>query len=869
MLFFLSFRHFRYDFGIRFGLFVLFYLGVSFQSYLKAQVALDYYLPKNVSYNPAIPTPESYLGYQVGEWHVTHDQLVGYMKKLDEASDRISLEVYGKTYENRPLLLLTVTSPQNHNNLPSLKAQHLQLTDPTKSAGLDIKNMPLVVWMGYTVHGNEQSGDNAALLVAYYLAAAQGDGIDSLLSSTIILIDPCLNPDGVQRASTWVNQHKSKNLVTDPQSREFNEVYPGGRFNHYWFDLNRDWLYVQHPESQGRIKKFHEWRPNILTDHHEMGTSQTFFFQPGEPTRVHPLTPAKNKELTAKIGAFHAKGLDNIKSLYFTEETFDDFYYGKGSTFPDIHGCVGILFEQGSSRGHAQESPNGVLRFPFTIRNHVTASMTTLQASQKLKTELLEYQRNSYLTAYQEAQKSATKYYVFGTKNDAARNTEILRIMLHQQIDVFELGQSISANGKTFEPGSSFAVPVAQSQSRVIKAMFDKRTTFEDSLFYDISAFSLPYAMNIPYAEVTTASLGKKVEKAVLPAGKVTGSPDSYAFVWRWNDYFAPKITYALQSEGYNLKVMTEPFSAEVNGKLEKFDSGTILLPTGIQNRFSEQIYARLVQLTTETGIEIFGLKTGLTPSGADLGGNAMATLRRPEVVLPVGTGVTPTDAGEVWYVLDQRFDIPVSMPDMPAFNRLNLERYTTVVMVGGSYSEVNETTKQKLKTWIQNGGTLVCMTESVEWAINNGFSSAKLKRSRPDSLIQRPYNAIERYSRAASINGAIFEVKLDNTHPLCFGYSEKTIPVFRDNTVFLEKPRNPYAFPVTYTANPLLSGFISAPNLTKLKNSPAIVVNTLGQGRVILMTDNPNFRAFWWGTNKLFLNTLFFGNIIDPAAGR
>ena len=303
-----------------------------------AQVADDYYLPQNVTYNAAIPTPKQFLGYQVGEWHVGHDQLVAYLKKLAEVSDRVDVSEYGRTYENRPLIHLTVSSARNLSNLESIRNEHKKLSDPAQSNGLNTKAMPVVVWLGYTIHGNEPSGNNAALLAAYYLAAAQGPGIDSLLNESVILLDPTINPDGSNRFSSWVNTHKSQNLVTDPNSREFGEAWPGGRSNHYWFDLNRDYLYMQHPESKSRMAVFHQWRPNVLTDHHEMGTGSTFFFQPGVPSRTHPLTPKRNIELTQKIGKYHAAGLDKIGSFYYTEENFDDYYYGKGSSYPDAHG---------------------------------------------------------------------------------------------------------------------------------------------------------------------------------------------------------------------------------------------------------------------------------------------------------------------------------------------------------------------------------------------------------------------------------------------------------------------------------------------------------------------------------------------------
>jgi len=311
---------------------------------------LDYYLPKNVRYNPAIPTPASVIGHEVGEWHVTHDRLVNYMKAVDAASDRVTLQQLGTTYEGRPQLALIITSPKNHQNLEQIRQQHLQLTQTNQSGNLNINEMPAVVWIGHSIHGNESSGSNASLLTTYYLAAAQGPEVDALLDKTVVLLDPSFNPDGLNRFATWANMHKSQTLVSDPQAREFNEVWPGGRFNHYWFDLNRDWLPAQHRESQNRLKLFHQWKPNILTDHHEMGSNATFFFQPGVPSRVNPNTPAKNQELTAAIGNYHAKFFDSIGSLYFTKEGYDDFYYGKGSTYPDINGGVGILFEQASSR---------------------------------------------------------------------------------------------------------------------------------------------------------------------------------------------------------------------------------------------------------------------------------------------------------------------------------------------------------------------------------------------------------------------------------------------------------------------------------------------------------------------------------------
>ena len=265
------------------------------------KVDLDYYLPQDVSYNENIPTPKSVIGHEIGDWHITHDKLAQYMYALANASNRISIENRGSTFEGRPLLLLTITSPTNQNNIENIRKSHVALTE---NASQNIASMPIVVYEGFSIHGNEPSGSNAALAVAYYLAAAQGPKIEELLNNSVILLDPSFNPDGLQRFAYWANSNKSKNINPDPNDREYDEVWPGGRTNHYWFDMNRDWLPVQLPESRARIKSFHKWYPNILTDHHEMGTNSSFFFQPGIPSRTHPLTPQKNQDLTGEIAKF-------------------------------------------------------------------------------------------------------------------------------------------------------------------------------------------------------------------------------------------------------------------------------------------------------------------------------------------------------------------------------------------------------------------------------------------------------------------------------------------------------------------------------------------------------------------------------------
>jgi hypothetical protein len=448
----------------------------------------------DISYDQSIPTPEEFLGFQIGDWHISHDQLWAYCKELSSKSDRFILKEYARSHENRPLINMIFSSAENLQNLESIRKEHLKLTDPKVSDEVNIKKQPLVLYQGYSIHGNEASGSNAAMLVAYYLAAGNSKTVSKLLKNTVVIIDPSYNPDGLQRFSSWVNMHRSKNLNPDPNDREFSEEWPGGRTNHYWFDLNRDWLLLVHPESQGRIKNFHAWKPNILTDHHEMGSNSTFFFQPGVPERTNPNTPQLNQKLTEDIAQYHMRALDKIGSEYFMKKRFDDFYYGKGSTYPDANGAIGILFEQASTRGHYKLTDNGSINFPFAIRNQVTTSLSTQQAAIEMKNELMEYQRNFYKDQKEAAAKNPIAGYKFNDE-DAAKIASFCSIL-----DQHQIKYSNTKDG-------NFFVALDQKEYILTKTLFEKVSDFNDSIFYDVSSWTMPLAYDIEYTEVKKSEI--------------------------------------------------------------------------------------------------------------------------------------------------------------------------------------------------------------------------------------------------------------------------------------------------------------------------------------------------------------------------
>ena len=815
-------------------------------------VDLSYYLPKDVTYDPAIPTPKSVIGHEVGEWHVTHDKLAQYMLALAEASDRINIENRGSTFEGRPLLLLTITSPANHSNIESIRTKHVALTQQG-AASLDISTMPAVVYQGFSIHGNEPSGSNAGLAVAYYLAAAQGPKIDELLNNTVILFDPSFNPDGLQRFAYWANIHKSRNVNPDPNDREYDEVWPGGRTNHYWFDMNRDWLPVQLPESRARINTFHNWYPNILTDHHEMGTNASFFFQPGIPSRTHPLTPQKNQDLTGKIAKYHAKAFDRLGSFYYSEENFDDFYYGKGSTFPDINGGIGILFEQASSRGHAQESDNGIITFPFTVRNQFTAALSTLEAAVNLRTELLDYQRSFFNDARKEA--SSGGALVFGDEKDAAKAFHLAEIMKRHNIRVHELKEDFTADGKTYKKGYSYVVPRNQTQHRLINAMVEKRTTFTDSLFYDISAWSFPLAFNLDYIE--NASAGRAGAEISELSMNVPDTPtvSNYAYLMEWHEYYSPKALNMILNEGLRAKVAMKQFSLGSH----EYDYGTIMIPVQNQKLQGAELAKFLAKVSRETKVPMRGVQTGLTV-GIDLGSSQFRAVELPKVAMLVGEGMSSYDAGEIWHLFDTRYDMLITKLDVSQLGRADISRYTDIIIPSGWGNALDKKDAEKLKTWVQSGGTLIAYQNSGRFLDSNELLKLKFK-TRKDTATSVSFEDRGNYRGAQVIGGAIFEAKLDRTHPIAFGYKNDRLPLFRNSTLFLEPESDSYSNPILYTKNPLLSGYISKPNLKDLSETAAFKTAGLGRGQVVYFTDNTNFRAFWYGTNKLLMNAVFFGD--------
>ncbi len=819
-----------------------------------AQEGLDYFLPADVDYDKQIPTPEEFFKQELGEWHLTHGQVLNYMHEIARISDRAIIYEYARSYENKPLVHLVFTSQENQENLEELKALHLKYSHPKEE--IPMEGVPLVVSLTYGVHGNESSATNASVLTAYHLAAAQGEKIDKLLGSTIVIVDPCLNPDGFTRQSTWANMHQSTMASGDKNSRQFYEAWPRGRSNHYWFDLNRDYLLLVNPESKGRVAKFHEWKPNVVTDHHESSPNTTFFFQPGVPSRTNPLIPPQNIYLTSEIATYHARYLDEIGSQYFSEESFDDYYFGKGSTYPDINAGIGILFEAASIRGRIRETPNGLKKLTLGIKNHFTVSLSTLEASMNLHNELLQFQKDFYNSALDLAEKSETKAYLFGSGTDKVKTQKFVDFLNRHQIEVYESDKP-----------NSFFVPVKQKQYRLLTSIFEEVTTFRDTAFYDVSTWTFTHAFDIPFTRLTSLKdvpLSDQPVSAKEIKGKVIGSKSSIGYLFRWNEYSTAEALYHLQDEELITKVATNDFSFTINGEEESFTHGSILVPLPQQALSEEQVFNLVSDLAEKTGIDFYGLTTGLSPSGIDMGSGSFSKLDKPEILMFIEGSTSASLAGEIWHLFDQNYNIPITNASSDRLSSIDLNRYNNVILPGGSFKEWSESDVQKLKGWVENGGILIACKEATKWAGKNELGKTRFKETvAPDSTKYLKYNERNKESRINLIGGAILKANLDLSHPLCYGYLKEDLAIMKRGTDVVSPSGIKYSEPVNFDSQPYLSGWVSEGNLNRIKGAPVVSVQSLKAGKLISYHEDLNFRGTWLGTSKLFSNSVFFGGVI------
>lgn len=828
----------------------------------------DYFFPQGSNFDPNIPTPEEFLGYSVGDFHTRIDRMVAYMERLAEVSDKANFEIIGYTNEHRPQIVLTVTSPEHYENLENIRQNHLKITQPDQAID-DLTEQPVIVLLGYNVHGNEPSSTEAAMLAAYYLVASTSDETANFLENAVVFIDPAFNPDGRDRHSHWANMHKAKQLVSDSYDREHNEVWPGGRTNHYWFDLNRDWLPLAQVESRNRMEFYRKWLPNVVTDYHEMGTNSTYFFEPTKPFgSENPIVPRSNYDgLNNLFAKYYVEALDEIGSLYFTKEVFDNSYPGYGSTYPDIHGGLGMVFEQASSRGHLQQSDTEEVTFAFTIRNHLRTSIATVRASVENRPTLLNHQRTFFAEAKAKGQKASTQSYVFGDQYDWNRTKAFAELLLKHGIHTYQLTEDMEIDGKSYQQGKAFMVPSDQAQYLMVKTFFDPVTEFIDSVFYDASSWTVALTFGMPHARLSRkVSQGAKLTMEYLAAKERSIPMADYAYLIEWSDYLVPKALYYLLNSDVNVSASFQPFAAEVAGQKMDFGYGSLIIPVADQSLDAQSLNTFINEAANLANIDVHTVSSGFSLSGPDLGSRYFQVVETPKIAMIIGDGASSYEAGEVWHLLDTRYDMPITKVDITDFRRLPLEDYNTLIMVSTSGSMLNEAQVKRIKDWTNSGGNLILQRNAVSWAMRNKLIQEKtVEAPKPDEKQATPrYNFETARNRSGSkrVGGVVFAADMDITHPLAFGYRDRHIHVYRNHNIMIQPSKSPINTVVKYKNETQVDGYVHPETLKLIQGSASTMISPVGRGKAICLIDNPNFRGFWYGTNRIFMNSIFFGGM-------
>ncbi|WP_395373724.1 M14 family zinc carboxypeptidase [Marinicella sp. W31] len=826
--------------------------GLMFITTVVQSEPLEYFLPEEELFDSSVPSPPVIFGQELGQRHLRHDQIVSYLGVLAASSPRAKLIEYGRTHEGRRLVLLAISSADNIARLDELKSNK------------DV----LKVWNGFSIHGNESSGANASVLYAWYVLSTNSETIASLLNNTVILIDPTINPDGLDRFTTYVNNHRSLTTVTDSNDMSHNEIWPNGRTNHYWFDLNRDWLLLTQPESQARIAQFHDWQPHVLTDHHEMGPSATFFFQPGVPERTNPLIPKRNVELTARIAEFHADALDKVGQAYYSKESFDDFYPGKGSTYPDLHGSVGILFEQSSARGGVVMTSEGERHLSSGIRNQFLTARSTLLAAHAERSNLVDYKNSFYEDAAKQSKSAGFAGYVVDISGRQRIGQRLLDFLQMHRIDVRLVTENVKVKGHTYAKNQSLFIPLQQRQYMLIRSLFSTDKQFTDNTFYDISAWNLPMAFGLQWGQ--SGSTPTTTDAGILK-GERNWTQQSVAYVIDWHSGDAPAALNYLMQQGQNLKVSAKPLEIVSRGQNKKLPAGSVILMNSPDSD-QDKLFSDLSTVADVFGVSWYGADGGLGVSGIDLGSPQIRTVEMRKVLMLVGQGVNAYQAGSIWHMFDTRRLTPLTKVRQDRFSRVQLSDYTHIILPDGSYSDLSEKIQKKMQEWVRSGGVLIALQRGATWVeknIQKGDEEADKKPKKDEEKAAekkalRSYADHDKDFAEKILGGAIIAAKADLSHPLSFGTHLPTQHVLARGRAVLEVSENPYVTPLQALEKPVAAGYISEHWQEKLSEAPLVIAERSGAGAVIKFGFNPNFRAYWEGTQQWMINAIYLSHLID-----
>lgn len=832
------------------------------------QAQSSYYFPQAQAgdFDPAIPTPEAFLGYPIGSHFTRHDQIIAYLKELDRLSDRVTFEEIGRSYEHRILANVIITSGANQARIGEIQRAHAAVADP--NGGAISPDQPVVVGLYYSVHGNETSSGEAMLLTAYYLAASRSAETLDWLDKAVVVIDPAQNPDGRDRAANWHNAWKSNPPSADPLDKEHVEAWPAGRVNHYFTDLNRDWLAATQIETRAKLEAYHRWKPNFQIDFHEMGAESTYYFEPSPSSMESPLLPKAAYEWNVTLAKYHAQALDNLGSLYFTKEVFDNFSPVYGSTYPDFHGGIGVTVEQASSRGLVQNTSNGPLTFGFTVRNQTNVGLATIRGAVAERSGLLNFQRDFFRSAVEQGRRHSSQAFVFGEAANSGLTRQTLDLLLAHRINVYPLNERITQNGITYEPGSAYVVPSAQPQFRLIHSIFDKTPPTNGGV-YGSTSYSVALAYNLGSSGLRRVPAhGSAISAVPAAQGGVSGPDNAYAYVIDWRDQNSPQVLAALLQKDVRVRTAFEPFTSRTQSGDVAFTHGSLVITANGQSQDSAELRHIVDVAAREAGVIAHAVSTGQVVSGIDLGSNNVKVVRAPRIALVTGEGVSATEIGSTWFALSERLQYPASRIDTAQLGRIDLSAYDSIVLSGGRY-DLPPAAIDAVKSWVRRGGSLVVFGSAAQWAAANGLVPQSERAERDANEERRNYADRQTVQGEQRTSGNALSADADTSHPLAFGLSRRDLFVNKETAVTLAPVADPFGNVVRIDADPEVNGYLPEALRKDAAGTVWAQVNTLGAGNVIAFADDPAHRKYWLGTERLLINGLFYGNHLSQGGRR
>lgn len=866
----------------KFSIFSLFFLMLFSLTTLLSAQERSFEFDPDISYDSSIPAPANFLGYKLGDAFTLHSDVIGYFKELDELSDRLTLHKYGETYEGRGLYYAVITSQKNHALIDQLRNNNLRLANPDSlnntAADLVISKQPVTVWLSYNVHGNEASSSEAAMQAAYRLVAGTDAETQGMLENAITIIDPMINPDGRDRYVFWYKSAKSNVLNTNAEDYEHDEIWPVGRTNHYWFDLNRDWTWLVHPESRGRVDAYQQWLPQVHLDLHEQGFNSNYFTMPGTTPRNHEL-PDDYEKWADVFGRGTIEEFNKHNINYATREAFDFFYPGYGSSYPSIMGGIGMLAEQGghSRGGRAVETDDGyVLTLRQRIFDHYTNSIATVRTSIENREALLRYFKNAFS---QDARKGEAEAFII-PDNSKDYTYELIDIMLKHGVEVERAGENFTlrntysywdgeSSERSFSSGD-FIIKTNQPRHIFINTMMKRQLTIKDSVMYDMATWSAPLAYNLDAAwtndEVDVATQ-RVMESPSYPYG--LRNPDAkYAYVIDWDQRNAPKALAKLWDAGYRVRSAAETFTYE--GKT--YGEGSLVVLIGRNYSKKDQIRSDMKRITEEARVQVDGFNTGRMDKGIDLASRDSQPVEEPKVALMVDSPFSSYTAGQIWFLFDRWTEFGISRIRSESLPYMDINEYDVIVMPGarGLSSLLDSTAREKLKSWVRAGGTLVATENSAEFLTKNrsGFTDVALaetenkeEEKKDDSIdpeVYTRYEAREDTSGLKRIPGSAFKGIIDDSNPLAFGLGKRLYSLkFSDESLVPSTDWQTVGYYQKDANNLLASGYASQKNLQKAAGNTFAGVTEMGSGKVVFLLDNTQYRMFWVGPARMMQNAV------------